>query len=233
MGANCHRHQRNKKRALQSGGYPLITLFVYPSELKKTFEVLTSIFPLKGGDYFLQVSGARFTYNPNRMLFDRITEIWLGDEETGYEPLDYSDSNRTLVRIVADIYNATFLKVIGNFTWHILDIVPKDRHGKPIDDLKAVRLDANKLKPGVQELKEWKAVLKYIKNFADTDDNGLPNVPYKYRGKLGRNVIDASWNPYKLLIRGTYVTWLAVSALLVGVLLVLGIGWFFVRRIKR
>ena len=212
-------------------GYPLITLFVYPSELKKTFEVLTSIFPLKGDDYFLQVSGARFTYNPNRMLFDRITEIWLGDEETGYEPLDYSDSNRTLVRIVADIYNATFLKVIGDFTWHILDIVPKDRHGNPIDDLKAVRLDANKLKPGVQELKEWKAVLKYIKNFADTDGDGLPNVPDKYRGKLGRNVIDASWNPYKLLKRGTYVTWLAVSALLVGVLLVLGIGWFFMRKI--
>ena len=212
-------------------GYPLITLFVYPSELKKTFEVLTSIFPLKGDDYFLQVSGARFTYNPNRMLFDRITEIWLGDEETGYEPLDYSDSNRTLVRIVADIYNATFLKVIGDFTWHILYIVPKDRHGDPIDDLKAVRLDANKLKPGVQELKEWKAVLKYIKNFADTDGNGLPNVPDKYRGKLGRNVIDASWNPYKLLKHGTYVTWLAVSALLVGVLLVLGIGWFFVRKI--
>ena len=72
---------------------------------------------------------------------------------------------------------------------------------------------------------------KMVKNFADTDGNGLPNVPDKYRGKLGRNVIDASWNPYKLLKRGTYVTWLAVSALLVGVLLVLGIGWFFVRRI--
>jgi len=72
---------------------------------------------------------------------------------------------------------------------------------------------------------------KMVKNFADTDGNGLPNVPDKYRGKLGRNVIDASWNPYKLLKRGTYVTWLAVSALLVGVLLVLGIGWFFMRKI--
>jgi 5'-nucleotidase len=212
-------------------GYPLITLYIYPSELKKTFEVLTSIFQLKGSDYFLQVSGARFTYNPNRMLFDRITEIWLGDEETGYQLLDYSESNRTLVRIVADIYNATFLKVIGDFTWHVLDIVPKDRHGTPVDDLKTMRQDADNHKPGIQELKEWKAVLEYLKSFADTDGDGLPNVPDKYRGKLGRNVVDASWNPYKLLKRGTYVTWIAFSALLLGIFLVLGIVRFIIKKV--
>jgi 5'-nucleotidase / UDP-sugar diphosphatase len=212
-------------------GYPLITLYIYPAELKKTFEILTSIFPLKGNDYFLQVSGARFTYNPNRMLFDRITEIRLGDEETGYKLLDYSESNRTLVRIVADIYNATFLKVIGDFTWHILDIVPKDRNGNSVDDLNTMRLDAVKHQPGIQELKEWKAVLEYIKSFADIDGDGLPNVPDKYQGKLGRHVIDASWNPYKLIKRGTYITWLAVSALLLGALMVAGTGWLVVRKI--
>jgi len=212
-------------------GYPLITLYIYPSELKKTFEVLTSIFQLKGSDYFLQVSGARFTYNPNRMLFDRITEIRLGDEEAGYQLLDYSESNRTLVRVVADIYNATFLKVIGDFTWNVLNIVPKDRHGNPVDDLKAMRQDTDNQKPGIQELKEWKAVLEYLKSFADTDGDKLPNVPDKYRGKLGRNVVDASWNPYKLLKRGTYVTWIAFSALLLGVLLVLGIVRFIVKKV--
>jgi len=61
----------------------------------------------------------------------------------------------------------------------VLEIVPKDRHGNPIDDLKAVRLDADKHKPGIQELKEWKAVLEYIKSFADSDGDGLPNVPDK------------------------------------------------------
>jgi hypothetical protein len=33
----------------------------------------TSIYPLKGSDYFLQASGVRFSYNPHRMIFDRIT----------------------------------------------------------------------------------------------------------------------------------------------------------------
>jgi len=212
-------------------GYPLITLYIYPAELKKALEVLTSIYPLKGSDYFLQVSGVKFTYNPHRMIFDRITDIQIGDDKNGYQFLDYSESNRGLLRIGADIYNATFLKVIGNFTWHVLDIVPKDREGNPIEDLKTMRLDSDKEEPGIQELKEWNAVMEYIKSFPDSDGNGLPNVPEKYRDKLGRHVIQASLNPYKLLKRGTYVTWLAFSALLLGLLFILSTGWFIIRKL--
>ncbi len=214
-------------------GYPLITIYIYPSELKKALEVLTSVYPLKGSDYFLQVSGVQFIYNPRRMIFDRVTEIRIGDEKNGYQLLDYSESNRNLLRIGADIYNATFLKVIGNFTWHVLDIVPKNRDGNPIDDLKTMRLDSDKQKPGIQELKEWKAVMEYIKSFPDTDGDGLPNVPDKYRNKLGRNVIEASLNPYKLLKRGTYVTWLAFFVLLLGILLILTTAWFIIKKIGK
>ncbi len=213
-------------------GYPLITIYVYPAELKKALEVLTSVYPLKGSDYFLQVSGIQFTYNPYRMIFDRVSEIRIGDEENGYQLLDYSESNRNLLRIGADIYNSTFLKVIGNFTWNVLDIVPKDRNGNPIDDLKTMRLDSDKQKSGIQELKEWKAVMEYIKSFPDTDGDGLPDIPEKYRKKLGRNVIEASLNPYKLLKRGTYVTWLAFSALLLVILLILTAGWFIIKKIR-
>jgi 5'-nucleotidase len=212
-------------------GYPLITIYIYPAELKKALEVLTSIYPLKGSDYFLQVSGVKFTYNPYRMIFDRITEIEIEDDKNGYQPLDYSESNRNLLRVGADIYNATFLKVIGDFTWDILNIVPKDREGNPVHDLKTMRLDSDKKESGIQELKEWQAVMEYIKSFPDIDGDGLPNIPDKYRNKLGRNVIEASLNPYKLLKRGTYVTWLAFSALLLGILFMLITGRFIIRKI--
>ena len=66
----------------------LLVVGPYSSEVKKTFEVLTSIYPMKGSDYFIQVSGAKFTYNPHRMIFDRVTDIWLGDEENGYQQLE-------------------------------------------------------------------------------------------------------------------------------------------------
>jgi 5'-nucleotidase/UDP-sugar diphosphatase len=213
-------------------GYPLIAIYIYPSELKKTLEILTSIYPLKGSDYFIQVSGVRFTYNPHRMIFDRVTEIWLGDEENGYRLLDYSKSNRDLIRVVADIYNATFLKIIGDFTWHVLDIAPKDRDGRPIADLKTARIDADGEKPGIQELKEWKAVIEYLQHLPDTDGDGIPNVPAKYRGRLGRIVVEAGWNPYRLLKRGTYVTWIALALFLLAGFMLFGIGWFVIKKIK-
>jgi len=198
-------------------GYALVSFFITPVELKKAFEILTSIYPLKGSDYFLQFSGAKIATNPNRMIFDRVTHIEIGNEEDGYTPLDYLSGNNKLIRVAADIYNATFLKVVGDFTWHILDIVPKDRHGKPIDDLKSVRVDANADLAGIQELKEWQGVMTYIRSFADTDGDGIANMPEKYRQQLGRNVTAASWNPYHLLKGGTKVTWIAFSALM-GVL---------------
>jgi len=208
-------------------GYALVAFYIYPAELKKAFEILTSIYPLKGSDYFLQFSGARIITNPNRMIFDRVTHIEIGNEEDGYTPLDYSSGNNNLVRVAADIYNATFLKVVGDFTWHILDIVPKDRHGQPITDLKSVRVDADSQAAGIQELKEWQGVMAYIRSFADTDGDGIANIPEKYRQQLGRNVMAASWSPYYLLKGGNKVTWIAFSVL-VGVL---ALGVFLVRLI--
>jgi len=195
-------------------GYALVSFYIYPSELKKAFEILTSIYPLKGSDYFLQFSGARIVYNPNRMLFDRVTHIEIGDEDRGYTPLDYTASNKTLIRVAADIYNSTFLKVVGNFTWHILDIVPKDRKGNPIEDLKPVRVDADRMTAGIQELKEWQGVMAYIRSFPDTTADGTPDIPAKYKDKLNRNVIAASWSPYHLLKGGSKVTWITFSALM-------------------
>ena len=211
-------------------GYALVSFFITPAELKKAFEILTSIYPLKGSDYFLQFSGARMAYNPNRMIFDRVTHIEIGNEEDGYTPLDYSSENNNSIRVAADIYNATFLKVVGDFTWHILDIIPKDRHGQAIEDLKSVRVDADGSTAGIQELKEWQGVMAYIRSFADTDGDGIANIPEKYRQQLGRNVTAASWNPYHLLKGGTKVTWIAFSVLM-GILVLgaLSVRWIFFR----
>ena len=201
-------------------GYPLISFYIYPAEVKKALEILTSIHPLKGPDYYLQTSGIKFSYNPHRVIFDRVTEIWLGDERRGYTRLDYSSSNKRLIRVAADIYNATFLKVVGNFTWHILDIVPKDRKGNPVADLKTLRVDADGQTPGIQELKEYRGFLEYIRSFLDTTGDGVPDIPERYRGKLGRQLVEPSWNPFRLLKRGSSVTWIACGALLIALLMV-------------
>jgi 5'-nucleotidase/UDP-sugar diphosphatase len=223
-------------------GYPLITCYFYAHEIKKTMEVVTSIYPRKGSNFFLQVSGMRFRYNPNRVIFDRVTDIWIGSEEEGYKPLDYSGSNKNLYRVATNIYNATFLNFVGRFTYGILDIVPKDRSGNPIvtktpkgnpfDVLLSLRVDVDKNKPGIQELKEWVVLMDYVRDFSDKNRDGFPDIPEKYRGKLGRIVKEASWNPVSLLSRGTYVTWIAFGVIM-SLILLLGFGVFLFSRKMR
>ncbi len=222
-----------------SMGYPVVTCYLYAHEIKKILEVSTSIYPKKGSKYFLQVSGLKFKYNPNRLIFDRVTDILMGSEEEGYKPLDYSESNRALYRVAANLFNATFLNFVGRFTYGILKVVPKDRNGNPIvikssrgnpfDLLLPLRVDTDKEKPGIQELKEWVCVMDYVKSFPDRDGDGNPHVPEKYRGELGRIMREPSWNPISLLSRGIYLTWVAFGVV-VGLFFVLGLGVYLIAK---
>lgn len=214
-------------------GYPLITFYVYAAEIKKALEILTTVAPKKGDDYFIQVSGIRCKYNPYRMPFDRVTGIQIEDEHGNYGTLDCSSSNKTLHKVAANIYNATFLKIIGGFTWNILNIVPKDRNGRPITDLGTVRVDADKEKQGLQELKEWKGLMKFMRTFKDTDGDGVPEIPPRYRNKQGRIVKAPSLNPIALVSGGNYVTWLAVGAVVCVLAVLVFIAWFTVKMIRR
>ncbi len=213
--------------------YPLVSLYITAAELKKTCEVLTTVYPLKNSDYFLQMSGIKLTYNKNRMFFDRVTSISLEDENGHYQKLDYSDANTKLYKVVTNIYNATFLKIIGGFTNNILTIVPKDRNGNPIEDLAAVRVDGDKTKDGIQEVKDWTALVAYIQTFKDNDGDGIPEIPERYREVQGRQVWEKSFNPVKLLKGGNYITWAAFGLIVLAFVFGILIIYIPVRIIKK
>ncbi len=193
--------------------YPLISFYLTAADIKSGLEILTTVYPAKGDIFYLQYSGVRMQYNPNRVMFDRVTDIWIGSEKDGYKELDYSSSNKKLYRVVANIYNATFFKLLGGFTYNILEIIPKDKDGNPIKNLKDARIDADISKEGIQEVKEWIGITKYFQSFEDIDGDGIPDVPEKYRGKLGRAIVNDSMNPVDLLRGGNYVTWIAFSVI--------------------
>ncbi len=216
-----------------SMGYPLISIYITPLELKKGFEILTSIYPAKGSDYFLQIAGAKMIYNPKRIMFDRVTDIWTGDEENGYQKLDVSKANKSLVRVTADIYNATFLKIIGGYTYNILEIIPKDKNGLPIEDLSLAVIDGDRNREGIQELKEWKAPFEYIGSFEDATHDGIPEIPAKYSKKLGRIIAEPSLNPVNLLRNGTWVTWTAAGILAFGLCIVLAVSGFVLKKFRK
>lgn len=182
-----------------SMGYPLVSFYLHPYEIKRVLEALTSVYPGKGYDYFLQVSGVRFVYNPRRVIYDRVTNIEVGSEEEGYQPLDYREANRALCRVVANIQTAEYLKALGGETYRFLDISPKDRRGKPARSFLYLRLDANKNMPGIQELKQWWVLTEYVRSFEDITGDGVPDVPDKYKAKLGRIEAHPSRHPVALV----------------------------------
>ncbi|NLN38229.1 MAG: bifunctional metallophosphatase/5'-nucleotidase [Smithella sp.] len=215
-------------------GYPLISFYLYGYEIKRAMEILTSVRPLKhNDDYYLQVSGIKFVYNPRRMFFDRVTSIEIGSDEEGYRPLDYSKSNKELYRVAANLYNATFLKMVGRFTFSFLEIIPKDRRGQPIDDLPQALVDADKTKPGVQELKQWLCLIDYVRSFKDLDGNGLPYMPEKYSGLLGRIVEKPGLCPADLLSKAEKPTLIALAVICVIVFVLIGCPVLIVRNTKK
>jgi 5'-nucleotidase/UDP-sugar diphosphatase len=220
-----------------SMAYPLISVYLSGSEIRKTLEIVASVYPLKGSDYFLQVSGVRFRYNPRRVLFDRVTSVEMGGTEEGWRPLDTSARNPTLYRVVANYYNSAFLKLIGGFTFHILDIVPKDAHGVPIEDLATARVDSDRLQPGIQETKEWVGLMEYVRSFPDADGDGIPDIPARYAAPEGRILRVPSYSPVALFAHAGWVTWAVVGvvALVLAILagLVVLIVWLARRGRRR
>ncbi|MCP3924390.1 MAG: hypothetical protein GY714_17585 [Desulfobacterales bacterium] len=204
-----------------SMGYPLVSFYIYPHELKKGLEIITSLRPIIGDSFFLHISGVKFKYNPNRMIFDKISEIYLGSEESGYTAFDYSKSRKKLFRIATNIYVASFLKEVGKRTYNILKIIPKNSNGIPINNVKDLIVDADNTIDGIQELKEWKAPVEYIASFKDTNGNGIPDIPLSYSKKKGIITVEKSVNPYELIKNGTFITW-------VGFLCVIGVFFIFI-----
>ncbi|MBN1573971.1 MAG: bifunctional metallophosphatase/5'-nucleotidase [Deltaproteobacteria bacterium] len=213
--------------------YPLVTFYLNAQEIKKAMEVPTSIYPIKGSDYYLQVSGLKVTYNPKRMIFDRVTEILIEEEDGSFVPLDYSSKNKELYRITTNYYNASFIKVVGSFTNNILTMVPKDRDGNRIEDLATERIDKDPATPGVQELKDWETIFEYVSTFEDGDGDGIKEISYRYKGAEGRFVPEPSLNPVKLLKRGNYLTWIAFTAVVVVLVIVFLIVYVPVKIVKR
>ena len=205
----------------KSMGYPLVSFYVYASEIKDALEVMTSVAPLKGSNFNINVSGLKFTYNPNRVIFDRVTHIEKGDPLLGYTPLNYSNSNKKLYKVAANIYNTTLLSLVEKFTKGILVITPKDKDGNVIKDLKNARVDSDNSMSGVQEAKQWLGLIRYMQSFPDTDGDGISNIDKRYREVEGRIISAPSWHPRDLLVRAGFMTWMVVFLFFVAFVVLL------------
>ena len=114
----------------------------------------------------------------------------------------------------------------------ILEIIPKDKDGKPIEHLSSAVIDSNPNLEGIQELKEWKMPFEFINSFQDTNNDAIPDFPSKYNKKLGRIMAEPSWNPYHLVRNGTWVTWTVVGVLAFCLCMVAALVTYIRKKLK-
>ncbi|MCK9230044.1 MAG: bifunctional metallophosphatase/5'-nucleotidase [Syntrophales bacterium] len=188
-------------------GYPLITGYLTGRELKKLMEVETTVSSMKR-DAHLSVSGLQCAYNPHRLPFDRVTSIMIRDEGGSWLPVD---KNR-LYRVTANLYTAHMVDYISHVSKGLLSLELKGRDGKPLRRMSDGIVTMAGPDGKAQELKEWLALISYMKSFPDSTGDGIPDIPVRYASTESRITVDPSLHPLDLVRGGTMITW-AVSAL--------------------
>ena len=190
-------------------GYPLISVYLTGREIRTAAEIDASV-----SDFMttarLYCSGLNFTYNPHRLLLNKVTDVCLEDDG---QRVALEDDK--LYRIVADLYSGQMLSAVTDMSYGILAIVPKYADGTPITDFEDVIITENG-----RELKTWDSIARYMASFADTDGDGIANVPAYYSTTHGRKLVDTSRSPLALLKNPNKFTAVYAGLLAVAVLLI-------------
>lgn len=172
-------------------GYPLISVYLTGKELITLCEVDASITPIMG-EAQLYLSGMNYTFNPNRLIFNKVTKTSLLRSDGTEEQIEMDK----LYRVVCNLYSAQMLSIVGDKSYGIMSIVPKTKEGEAIIDFEK-QIIYNEADSSKTELKEWYAVVQYLKSFDSVD--GIPHIPAYYETTQGRKNIDQRKNIVVLL----------------------------------
>ncbi len=159
-------------------GYPLIDVYLTGKELKTAAEVDASIQPIMPAAQ-LYASGINISFNPSRMILDKVTDVYLTGDDG--QPIEIKDDE--LYRVVSGLYSAQMLSVVGEKSFNILSIVPKNEDGSPISDF-----ESRIIYEDGHEVKEWLALAEYLQSFPEEDSK--PRISEYYKETQSRKTIE-------------------------------------------
>ena len=203
-------------------GYPLINAYLTGKELKLVAEVDASI-----SDFMttarLYCSGLNFTYNPHRMILNKVTDCYLTRADG--ERTEIEDDK--LYHVVTDLYTGQMLGSVMKMSYGLLSLEPKDKDGNPIENL-----EDHAVMEGDKELKAWDAIARYMQSFDDADEDGIANVSEYYATTHDRKVVDDSKNILDLVKKPNKFTAIIVCiGLIIIIIIVLVVS--LIRKIVR
>ncbi len=185
-----------------TAGSTLVTGYFTGKDLKNLLEFMLIDSPAHPGEYFPRSSGMRFRYDPMRPKFDVVTAIELGDFDSGYKAIDISGKDERLYSLTCPLMLGPIIVAIPRYTKGKLALVPKKKDGTPltskVDALELPRDNPGYLLPppgttdlesvvkGVgnhasQEIKEWQAIMDYLRSLPVTVKGERPVIPVDER----------------------------------------------------
>lgn len=181
----------------------LVAVYVTGKDLRNALEVDASVQPLMSGAQ-LFFSGVEYSFNTNRMIFNKVDYAMLRRENDTLEKID----DDKLYCVVTGMYVGQMLGSVEESSYGLLKITPRDAQGNPIaqEDLVNYVIRDQKNRP----IKEWYAITVYMLSMYGSMDA-------RYAAPDGRKVVYSSLNPVDLLRNANGFT---IAVLVVIVLLV-------------
>ncbi len=187
----------------------LVSVYLTGAELKSVLEIDATVQPLMSNAQLFP-SGVEYSYNKNRMLFNKVDYAMLRRADGSLEEID----DDKLYNVVTGMYCGEMLGSVEKTSFGLISIVPKDKDGNVID--------MNKLAEYVirdkngNPVKEWYAISSYLENMGGEMDS-------RYAQPDGRKVVYSSLNPVKLLSKANKFTYALIAVIAVLVLIVVSI----------
>jgi len=171
-------------------GFPLASIYLTGNEIHRMLELSLHLAEAYADVFYLQVSGARFTYDPARTVLFRVpftrvsvpslravraVDMFTGEGLQHESPGDFTRIPRgddTLYHVVCDAYILSFFPRIAEMMPYYT-VTPKDRDGNPLD------LESAIIQTDGGELKFWQTVVAHALS-QPVGEAGIPQVPAHY-----------------------------------------------------
>lgn len=202
-------------------GLPLITYFLTGQELWTTLERQIFLSDALCSIYYMQLSGGRLRYDPERAVLMRVPLIDLPlPTFHAIASLEYYDSetnqyiaiprnDQTLYRVASDYYMGLYLAILND---HFLryQVFPKDENGNPaaIDDC-IIYVDG-------QEYKAWQALMNYALD-QPLNQEGVPQIVEDYR-VTGERIEQVKLTPLWIWLVVLIILMIMITALIYFIL---------------
>ncbi|KAA3661753.1 MAG: hypothetical protein DWQ10_03885, partial [Calditrichaeota bacterium] len=209
----------------RNSGLPLVHIYIDGSTLQKLLEINSSVYPLKGPNYFLHFAGLKAQYNTSRILFNRVTGAVRNTSTQLSGPISFAADQ--LYSVVFDWITAQRLLVMHRMTSGFLKMDFLDKNGEPVEDLKKFLLNANKNHISFQQ-----AITDYCATFSDMNGNGLADIPQKYESVQNRIEVQSSMNLHNFMQNPSFVMIVLIVISLLMLIGVIAVIVILVRRIR-